>query len=151
MYYNVQQCVLINSASCTLQSQVVYRRLSEMDVLMHQLADIRSALDSSSSSKTAGTDALLPRLASVLDQLLQVCYKLASVSSRVCVFVISSSLCPTSLSVSMNLTCTHTHTHTHKHTHTHTHTHTHKGCVASIHSGGRPRLRVLPGQRHPGV
>ena len=52
--------------------QVLCNRLSELDAVLHRLADIRSELESSTQSKTAGTDALLPPLAAVLTQLLQV-------------------------------------------------------------------------------
>ncbi|CAI8021126.1 Probable E3 ubiquitin-protein ligase HERC1 [Geodia barretti] len=60
-------------------SQVVYSRLCEMDVFMQQLADIRASLDSSSSSRTAGTDSLLPQLASVLRNLQQVVWPVLTV------------------------------------------------------------------------
>lgn len=43
-----------------------------MDAFMHRVVDIKSELDSSAGSRTAGTDGLLPQLATVLAQLQQV-------------------------------------------------------------------------------
>ena len=100
-----------------IESQVVYSRLCEMDVFMQQLADIRASLDSSSSSRTAGTDSLLPQLASVLRNLQQVCKCLIAFFCCSCTLLYRLSL---SLSLSLSLCLLLT------------------GCVASTDSAGWP-------------
>ena len=71
-------CIINMTYIVHVLSQVLNSRLSEMDVFMHRLADIQSELGSSAGSRTAGTDGLLPQLASVLSQLQQVCHALAN-------------------------------------------------------------------------
>ena len=60
--------------------QVLCSRLHEMDVLIHRLLDIRSALDGSKHKPPSASDDLLTSLSSLIGQLLQV-------GSSVCVCV----------------------------------------------------------------
>ena len=73
MYMYILSFLVLCVCVCVCVYQVVYSRLSDMDVLIHRLVDIKTALDSSAKDRTAGTDGLLPQLSSILNELQQVC------------------------------------------------------------------------------